>query len=145
MKTDRQDLTADEIWRTCILLTRVEDAFREMKSPLMERPIFHHLEHRTQTHIFLCVLAYHLLTAIEHRFLQAGVHTSWWTLRQRLSTHHVATMVLPTTSGRVLKIRKATTPEPVHRDIYATLRIPVEVMKPVKTWHTRKDSDDNNS
>ena len=71
LKTDRQDLTADEIWRTYILLTRVEDAFRDMKSPLMERPIFHHLKNRTQTHIFLCVLAYHLLAAIEHRFLQA--------------------------------------------------------------------------
>jgi transposase len=142
LKTDRQDLTAEEIWRTYILLTRVENAFRAMKSPLMERPIFHHLQHRTQTHIFLCVLAYHLLTAIEHRFLQAGTHTSWWTLRQHLSTHRVATIVLPTTSGRVLKIRKATTPEPVHRDIYATLRIPTEVMKPVKTWHTPDHSDD---
>ena len=135
LKTDRHDLTAEEIWRTYILLTRVEDAFRAMKSPLMERPIFHHLQHRTQTHIFLCVLAYHLLTAIEHRFLLAGIHTSWWTLRQQLSTHHVATIVLPTTSGRVLTIRKATTPEPVHRDIYDTLRISVEVMKPVKTCH----------
>jgi transposase len=143
LKTDRQDLTADEIWRTYILLTRVEQAFRAMKSPLMERPIFHHLQHRTQTHIFLCVLAYHLLTAIEHRFLQAGIHTSWWTLRQQLSTHHVATIILPTTGGRVLTIRKATTPEPVHRDIYATLRIPAEVMKPVKTWQTRNHSDDN--
>jgi hypothetical protein len=37
LKTDRQDLTADEIWRTYILLTRVEDAFRDIKSPLMER------------------------------------------------------------------------------------------------------------
>jgi len=144
LKTDRQDLTTEEIWRTYILLTRVEHAFRAMKSPLMERPIFHHLQHRTQTHIFLCVLAYHLLTAIEHRFLQAGTHTSWWTLRQHLSTHQVATIVLPTSSGRVLKIRKGTTPEPVHRDIYATLRIPVEVMKPAKTWHTRNDSDDKN-
>ncbi len=144
LKTDRQDLTADEIWRTYILLTRVEQAFRAMKSPLMERPIFHHLQHRTQTHIFLCVLAYHLLTAIEYRFLQAGIHTSWWTLRQQLSTHHVATIVLPTTGGRVLTIRKATTPEPVHRDIYATLRIPAEAMKPVKTWRTGNHSDDNN-
>src|SRR5437773_764823 len=77
LKTDRQDLTADEIWRFYILLTRVEDAFRDIKSPLMERPIFHHLKNRTQTHIFLCVLAYHLLAAVEHRFLQVGIHTSW--------------------------------------------------------------------
>jgi len=145
LKTDRQDLTTDEIWRTYILLTRVEDAFRDLKSPLMERPIFHHLQDRTQTHIFLCVLAYHLLAAIEHRFLQAGVHTSWWTIRQQLSTHQVVTIVLPTTDGRVLKVRKAGTPESVHREIYATLHISAEVMKPVKTWHTHFDSDDKKS
>jgi transposase len=134
LKTDRQDLTADEIWRTYILLTRVEDAFRDMKSPLMERPIFHHLKNRTQTHIFLCVLAYHLLVAIEKRFLEKGIHTSWWSIRQQLSTHQVVTVVLPTTDGGVLKIRKGTVPEPVHREIYTTLRIPLEVIKPVKTW-----------
>ncbi len=65
LRTDRQDLSADEIWRTYILLTRVEAAFRAMKSSLAERPIFHQLENRVQTHIFLCVLAYHLLVAIE--------------------------------------------------------------------------------
>src|SRR5881409_1242175 len=144
LKTDRQDLTADEIWRFYILLTRVEDAFRDIKSPLMERPIFHHLKNRTQTHIFLCVLAYHLLAAIEHRFLQAGIHTSWWTLRQQLSTHQVATIVLPTTDGRVLKIRKGSIPEPVHRQIYATLHIPSEIMKPIQTWHEANDSDEKN-
>ena len=139
LKTDRQDLTTDEIWRTYLLLTRVEDAFRNMKSPLMERPIFHQLKNRVQTHIFLCVLAYHLLAAMEHRFLQAGVHTSWWTLRQQLSTHQVATIVLPLDQhNRVLKIRKATTPEPIHREIYATLRIPVEVMNPPKPGSRRQ-------
>jgi len=143
LKTDRQDLTADEIWRTYILLTRVEDAFRDMKSPLMERPIFHHLKNRTQTHIFLCVLAYHLLAAIEHRFLQAGVHTSWWTIRQQLTTHQVITIVLPEdANGRVLKIRKATVPEPEHRQIYATLRIPADVMTPIKTCHPSQRSDE---
>jgi transposase len=134
LKTDRPDLSDEEIWRLYILLTRVEAAFRDLKSPLMERPIFHHLERRVQTHIFLCVLAYHLLVAIEKRFLDAGVHTSWATLREQLSTHQVVTVVLPATSGKVLRIRKGSTPEPIHREIYRTLQIPVEVMNPVKTW-----------
>jgi transposase len=145
LKTDRQDLSADEIWRTYILLTHVEDAFRDIKSPLMERPIFHHLQNRTQTHIFLCVLAYHLLAAIEHRFLQAGVHTSWGTIRDQLRTHQVITIVLPEDDhGRVLTIRKATTPESEHRQIYATLGIPAQVMQPVKTWQAGAGSDEKN-
>ena len=134
LKTDRHDLADDEVWRLYILLTRVEAAFRALKSPLMERPIFHHLEHRVQTHIFLCVLAYHLLVAIEKRCLDHGWHTSWATLREQLSTHQVSTVVLPAIDGRVLRIRKASTPEAAHREIYRVLQIPDEVMKPVKTW-----------
>ena len=141
LRTDRQDLTADEIWRTYMLLTRVETAFRSMKSPLMERPIFHHLKHRTQTHIFLCVLAYHLLAAIEKRFLDQGIHTSWWSIRQQLSTHQVATIVLPTSDGIVLRIRKGGTPEPDQKKIYGILKIPSQVMKPIKTWHEVEHSD----
>ena len=141
LRTDRQDLTADEIWRTYMLLTRVETAFRSMKSPLMERPIFHHLKHRTQTHIFLCVLAYHLLAVIEKRFLDQGIHTSWWSIRQQLSTHQVATIVLPTSDGIVLRIRKGGTPEPDQKKIYGILKIPSQVMKPIKTWHEVEHSD----
>jgi transposase len=135
LKTDRLDLSAEEIWRIYSLLTRVEAAFRALKSPLLERPIFHQLEHRTQTHIFLCVLAYHLLVCIEKRFLDRGIHTSWWTLRQQLSTHQVVTVVLPTSNRVTLKIRQATSPEAVHREIYSTLGIPAEIIKPLRTWY----------
>jgi transposase len=134
LRTDRQDLSDEEIWRLYMLLTRVEAAFRAMKSPLMERPIFHHLEHRVQTHIFLCVLAYHLLVAIEKRCLDQGVHTSWATLREQLSTHQVVTVVLPAANGQTLRLRTSSTPEAIHFEIYRTLQIPSEVMKPVRTW-----------
>lgn len=139
LKTDRKDLSAEEAWRLYILLTRVEDAFRDMKSPLSERPIFHHLQHRVETHIFLCVLAYHLLVAVEKSFLDQGIHTSWATLREQLRTHQVVTAVLPTTDGHLLKIRRATTPEPQHRLIYQVLGVPEEVMAPVKAWLTTEE------
>jgi hypothetical protein len=65
-----------------------------------------------------------LLAAIEHRFLQAGVYTAWSTLGEHLSTHQRVTAVPPEAgSARVLKIRKATNPDAVHREIYATLHV----------------------
>jgi transposase len=134
LRTDRKDLSADELWRLYILLTRVEDAFRDMKSPLSERPIFHKLAHRVETHIFLCVLAYHLLACIEKAFLDQAIHTSWATLREQLRTHQVITVVLPTADGRALTIRRATTPEAEHREIYDVLKVPHEPMAPVKLW-----------
>src|SRR5207244_5219646 len=64
LKTSRKDLSGDELWRIYGLLTRAENAFRDMKSPLAERPIFHQLERRVDSHICLCVSSYRLLLAI---------------------------------------------------------------------------------
>ena len=129
LKTDRADLSAEEAWRIYTLLTRAEAAFRTLKSPLAERPIFHHKECRVEAHIFLCVLAYHLLIAIEKTLLDQGVHTSWATVREQLKTHQVNTIILPTHGGMELRIRKATTPEPMHRDLYQKLGIDRQVMR----------------
>jgi transposase len=134
LRTDRTELSAREAWLMYMTLTRAENAFRMMKTPLAERPIFHHLEHRVETHIFLCVLAYHLLVAIETTLLNQEVHTSWSTIRKTLSTHQVATIVLPTDQGKVLRIRKGMTPEPAHLELYRLLNVPQEIMHPIKTW-----------
>jgi len=134
LKSDRDDLTADETWRFYMLLTRAENAFRSMKSPLSMRPIHHHLQERVETHIFLCILAYHLQVAVEKTLLDQGVHTSWATVRETLRTHQICTVVLPADGGAVLRIRRASTPEPQHAELYKLLRIPTEIMTPKKTW-----------
>jgi transposase len=134
LRTDRTDLSAREAWLMYMTLTRAENAFRMIKTPLAERPIFHHLEHRVETHIFLCVLAYHLLVAIETTLLNQEVHTSWATVREILATHQVATIVLPTDGGKMLRIRKGMTPEPNHLELYRLLRVTPEIMHPIKTW-----------
>ena len=132
LRSDRTDLTAGELWHTYILLTRAENAFCNMKSPLRLRPVFHQVERRVDTHIFLSILAYHLLVSIEKTMLDKGVHTSWATIRDTLSTHQTCTIVLPTDSGDVLKIRKGSTAEPIHREIYTHLNLPTEPMTATK-------------
>jgi len=140
LRTDRTDLTAEDIWRFYMLLTRAENAFRNIKSPLAVRPVHHHVEERVDTHIFLSILAYHLLVAIEKTLLDQNVHSSWQTLRDLLKTHQVCTVVLPTDTGAVLRIRKASTPEPTHREIYNLLHINSQVIQPRKTW-TEPEND----
>jgi transposase len=134
LKTNRQDMTAAEMWRTYMLLTRVEAAFRTLKTPLRERPIFHQLERRVETHIFLCVLAYHLVVCVEHALRQRGMHSCWDTVRKTLSTHQVVTVRLPTAEGPVLSIRKPTTPDLEHKAIYEALGVPEGMMNAIKTW-----------
>jgi transposase len=142
LRSDRQELSADEGWRIYASLTRAENAFRCMKSPLCERPIFHHLEHRVESHIFLCVLAYHLLVAIEMTLLRQEIHTSWATVRDLLATHEIATIVLPTDQNGVLRIRRSATPEPDHKVLYEALGVPTEIIRPVKTWERNPPNSD---
>ena len=130
LKTDRSDLSPEEVWRTYTLLTRAEDAFRTMKSPLAERPIFHHLERRVETHIFLCLLAYHILVAVEKTLLDKGINTSFATVRRRLKTHQICTSVLPTSDGSILKIRKDSTPETDQIELYKLLDVPQQSSGP---------------
>ena len=93
-----------------------------------------------EAHIFLCVLPYHLLISIEKTLLNAGVHTSWATVRETLKTHQVNTIVLPTDGGMVLRIRQATTPETVQRDLYQKLHISSEIVRPRRTWSTTEEA-----
>ncbi|HPZ77280.1 MAG TPA: IS1634 family transposase [Thermosynergistes sp.] len=134
LKTDRSDLDPEEAWHIYSLLTRAEAAFRNMKSPLAERPIFHQLKNRVRAHIFLCVLAYHLLVAIEKTLHDQGIYASWGTVKEALKTHQVVTMLLPTADGRVLKVRRATRPTPEQIELYSKLNVPHEPIKPKKIW-----------
>ena len=134
IKSDREDLSADAAWRFYLLLTRVENAFRSLKSSLLMRPIHHQRQERVETHIFLSVLAYHLLVAIEKTLLDQGVHTSWATVRETLRTHQVCMVVLPADGGSVLRIRRASTPEPQPVELYELLGVPTKIMPPRKIW-----------
>ena len=80
------------------------------------------------------MMAYPLLIAIEKTLRDQDCHDRWVTVRQTLSTHQICTVVLPTTSGAVLKIRRDATPEPVHRRIYELLGMPSQIMEPKRIW-----------
>ena len=131
----------DRVERVHGRLTRAENAFRCMKSPLAERPIFHQVQRRVETHIFLCVLAYHLLVAIEKPLLDQGVHTSWASVRDALATHAIVTIVLPTDSGATMRIRKASTAESEHRELYRLLGVDEKIVSPKTIWSETGDHE----
>ena len=87
LRTNRADLTDEQIWQTYIMLGHIETAFKDMKSHLGLRPNFHQNEDRVDAHMFISVLAYHLMHAIEHKLRLAGDSRSWWTIKTILRTH----------------------------------------------------------
>jgi hypothetical protein len=105
LRTDRPELSAQQLWETYILLSRAEDGFVALKGDLGLRPNYHQLEGRVDAHIFLTVLAYQLLRFITYSLEQKGVHRDWPILRRVLQTHCYTTVSLPTTS-RQRKMRR---------------------------------------
>ncbi|ACL05433.1 transposase IS4 family protein [Desulfatibacillum aliphaticivorans] len=137
--TDLCNLSDKDIWETYVMLTRVENAFRSMKSALGLRPNFHQNEDRADAHMFISVLAYHILHAIEYRLGQCGDHRSWSTLREVLSTHQRLTIEYNVKEqDRIVRrhVRLCSTPEPEHKEIYRNLGLKDEPL-PRKT-HTVK-------
>lgn len=122
LKTD-QSLDAVQTWKLYMSLLQAEEGFRLLKGTLGLRPNFHQLESRVEAHIFITVLAYHLLTWIRHTLADAGEVRDWKTLRRILSTHSLVTTVLPLLDGRVLRIRKASQADEEQAGIYRHLGI----------------------
>ena len=130
LRTSRHDLDEKRLWQLYITLEGIEDSFRSLKSELGLRPVFHSKESRVKAHLFVSVLAYHLLSAIRHRLRSQGYLMRWATVRQRMSTHVVNTVSMKTDSGATVSIRTSSSPEVFHRDIYRALGIR---MNPIPT------------
>lgn len=123
LRTDRFDLSEKEIWSIYIMLTQLEDAFRTLKTDLQLRPVFHQKESRSDAHIFITLLAYHLLHSIRTSLKQQGINMSWRLVRDRMSTHCRVTNRIKTQSQKMLFIRKCSEPEDFHKTVYDTLAI----------------------
>lgn len=110
-------------WNLYMTLSRAEDGFRALKSDLGLRPIRHQRTDRGDSHILVSVLAYHLLQFITFTLGQLGDHRSWSTLRRVLGTHCYTTIVLPTTEGKVHRLRVPGDPDQAQAKIYTALGI----------------------
>ena len=132
LRTYRQDLNEKEIWDIYTMLTDIEDAFRCMKSELGLRPNYHHIERRSDGHIFITLLAYHIMQTIRTKLREKGVHFCWETVRVRLSSHMRVSTTLKREDGRVIHIRKSSRAESNHKEIYDALDLPQQPGKTLK-------------
>ena len=123
LRTNREDLDVQQIWDIYTMLTDIEDAFRCMKSELGLRPIHHQKEVRCDGHIFITVIAYHLMHTIRHRLRHRSVRFCWATIRRQLSTHVRTTTTMKREDNKVIRIRKSSKAEPVHEVIYDALNL----------------------
>jgi transposase len=133
LRSNQLDFKEQKFFDIFSMLTDIEEAFRSMKSELGLRPVYHQNEHRSDGHLFITVLAYHVLHTIRCKLRKKGITSSWTTIRKELSTHERISTTIKREDGKTIHIRKSSRPEPIHIRIYNALNLPWQAGKTIKT------------
>src|SRR5579859_2844148 len=114
LRTSDPTLSAEDVALGYKQLLQVERAWRDMKTTLELRPVYHHKEDRIRAHVLLCWLSLLLIRIVENT-----TKDTWRNVRNELQRMHVGTFSGP--AGTVLQ-RTATT----HRqaEIFSALQTP---------------------
>jgi transposase len=124
LRTNLPAGSAEELWSKYMQLTEAEASFRALKSELSIRPLFHQKEPRVKAHVMVAFLGYALWVTLKHllkrrpaivpRPSASGVDNteplSPMKALALLATLQSADIVLPTTDGREIRLRRVTEP-----------------------------------
>ena len=137
LRTNLKAETAEELWSKYMQLTEAEASFRALKSELSIRPLFHQLEPRVKAHVMVAFLGYALWVTLKHllRRRPAIVPKPWASGAENaqpmtpmraialLATLQSADIVLPTTDGREIRLRRITEPTVEQKSLLQQLGI----------------------
>ncbi len=113
LATSDPDLSAEDVALGYKNLLEAERGFRDLKSQLLLRPVFHRLEHRIRAHVLLCWLAL-LLTRVAER----SCGQTWRRISRETSRLQQVTL-----AGEAGTIVQTTPLRPTQRAIYQALSI----------------------
>src|SRR5215203_6491477 len=113
LATSDPDISAEDVALGYKNLLEAERGFRDMKTELLLRPVFHRLEHRIRAHVLLCWLAL-LLTRVAER----TCGQSWRRINRETSRLQQVTL-----TGEAGTIVQTTPLRPTQRAIYQALSI----------------------
>ncbi len=114
LRTSDETLSAADIAEGYKALYEAERGFRDLKSTIDIRPVYHHKDQRIQAHIQLCWLALLLL-----RVAELACHDTWRNLRDDLERLHL--VVLRTAEGAIAQRSELTAR---HKEILRRLHLP---------------------
>lgn len=133
LRTNLVTMGAKELWQLYNTLRGVEDAFRFMKSSLGLRPVYHQKEHRVDGHLWITIMAYHLIQNCLYQLNKQGISHQWKTIRKIMIGRVRVTMQAKTEEGKTLYHRSSTKAEGEQKEIYRALGISPQILKAHKT------------
>lgn len=111
LRSNLSDADPAQLWRYYIQLTEIEQAFKELKSDLAIRPIYHQLDHRIEAHIFVAFVAYCLFVTLKQRLRPLAPGLTPRAVLEKLRAMQMVDVNLPTTDGRHLILPRYTQPD----------------------------------
>jgi transposase len=111
----RSNLTKQDpshVWEKYLLLTQIEQAFKEIKGDMLVRPIYHQKEKRIEAHIFVSFLAYCLFVTLRNRLRPSANGLTSRSVFEVFQQIQMVDVHLPTTDGRTILLQRYTEPSP---------------------------------
>lgn len=133
LRTNLTHLEAKDLWQLYNTLRSVEDAFRFMKSSLGLRPVYHQLERRVDGHLWITIIAYHLIQQCLYQLKQKGIQYEWRTVRKIMRSRVRVTMKAKSAEDKTLHHRSTTKAEGEQVDIYRALGLSSSILRTCKT------------
>ena len=133
LRSNIPDWSEEQLWTTYVMLTEIEATFRSLKTELGLRPVYHQKEQRVTGHLFITLLAYHLVHTLRHQLKRQGIHLSWDSIRSLMATQQRVTLILPTDAQSIIYLRTTTRPEIQQQQIYDALGIKPDPLGKRKT------------
>jgi transposase len=129
----RTNLTGEDpavLWDRYIELTRIEEAFKCLKSELGIRPIGHQSESRVEAHILVAFLGYCLMVTLKHRLKTHAPGLTPRAVLDKLAAIQMLDVWFPTTDGRWLVMPRYTEPEAEQKLLLHKLRLRLPAQPP---------------
>ena len=122
------------MWENYLLLTRIEQACKDLKGSLSIRPLWHQWERRIDAHMFASFLAFCLHTTLRNlaRGRAAGLTSE--AILEKLSSMQMIDVHLPTTDGRHIVMSRYTQPEKDVSLLLAQLGLTLPEQPPPKVY-----------
>lgn len=123
LRTNLKGQTPEELWTKYMQLVEVEASFRALKSELLVRPIWHHKESRVQAHILVAFLGYALWVTLKHSLKHKRLSLSPMKALHLAGKIQSGDILLETTDGRKLSLRRISRPDKEAKELLKTLEI----------------------
>lgn len=105
LRSNVEDLDAEQLWQAYIQLTEAESAFRIQKGDLRLRPVWHQKTGRVKAHILVCFLAYVLWKMLGQICKRAGLGSEPRKVFDEIAQIKVVDVVMPTKQKVVMRKR----------------------------------------